>query len=161
MLEDGTGVPLDGVGVVALEGAGLSIMVGGGNARSKRTEDGRGYWWDKFRIVFFQWFNDNDRITSKLPIPVYPAKRMVPNPLISMQSSSLPLKQDMTKQSCANLVKRIRNPLGVRSSAPPRDDTLNNCQRSMLAAASPSDELVLRPLDNTSWLKPRSLSDFT
>jgi hypothetical protein len=32
-LEDGTGVPLDGVGVVALEGGGLSIMVGGGNAR--------------------------------------------------------------------------------------------------------------------------------
>ena len=39
----------------------------------------------------FQWFNDNDPITSKnpdcivmalrkLPIPVYPAKRMVPNP---------------------------------------------------------------------------------
>jgi hypothetical protein len=63
----------------------------------------------------FQRFNDNDRITSKnpdcivvalckLPIHVYPAKQMVPNPLISVQSSSLPLKQDMTKQSCANLV---------------------------------------------------------
>jgi hypothetical protein len=70
----------------------------------------------------FQRFNDNDRITSnnavalrKLP-PMYPAKRMIPNPLISVQSSSLPLKQDMTKMSCANLVKRIRNPLGVRSS---------------------------------------------
>ena len=33
LLEDGTGVPLDGVGVVALEGGGLNIMVGGGNAR--------------------------------------------------------------------------------------------------------------------------------
>jgi hypothetical protein len=42
LLEDGTGVPLDGVGVVALEGGGLNIMVGGGNARWKRTEDGRG-----------------------------------------------------------------------------------------------------------------------
>ena len=101
----------------------------------------------------FQWFNDNDPITSKnpdcivmalrkLPIPVYPAKRMVPNPLISVQSSSLPLKQDMTKNSCANLVNRIRNSLGVRSSAPPRDDTLNNHQRSMLAAASHSDWTV-------------------
>ena len=57
----------------------------------------------------FQRFNYNDRIMSKnpdrivvalrkLPIPVYPAKRMVPNPLISVQSSSPPLKQDMTKQ---------------------------------------------------------------
>jgi hypothetical protein len=33
LLEDGTGVPLDGVGVVALKGGGLNIMVGGGNAR--------------------------------------------------------------------------------------------------------------------------------
>ena len=101
----------------------------------------------------FQWFNDKNGITSnnpdciivalyKLPIPVYPAKQMVSNPLISVQSSSLPLKQDMTKTSCTNLVKRIRNPLGVRSSAPPRDNTLNNRQRSMLAAASHSDWTV-------------------
>jgi hypothetical protein len=33
LLDDGTGVPLDGVGFVALEGGGLNIMVGGGNAR--------------------------------------------------------------------------------------------------------------------------------
>jgi hypothetical protein len=48
----------------------------------------------------------------------------------------------MTKTSCTNLVKRIRNPLGVRSSAPPQDGTLNNRQRSMLAAASHSDWTV-------------------
>ena len=32
LLEDGTGVPLDGVGVVAVKGGGLNNMVGGGNA---------------------------------------------------------------------------------------------------------------------------------
>ena len=48
----------------------------------------------------------------------------------------------MTKMSCTNLVKRIRNPLGVRSSAAPRDNTLNNRQRSMLAAVSHSDWTV-------------------
>ena len=116
----------------------------------------------------FERFNDNDRITSKnpdriimalrkLPIPVYPAKRLVPNPLISVQSSSLPLKQDMTKQSCASLVKRIRNPLGVRSSAPPRDDTLNNRQRSMLAAASHSDWTVPERLHAVSSFCMRTL----
>lgn len=73
-------------------------------------------------------FNDNDRITSKnadrvvvalrkLPIPVFHnSKRSIANPLICVNPASLPLKQDITKQSCANLVKRIRNPLGVRSA---------------------------------------------
>ena len=32
LLEDGTGVPLDRVGVVAVKGGGLNNMVGGGNA---------------------------------------------------------------------------------------------------------------------------------
>jgi hypothetical protein len=61
-------------------------------------------------------FNDNNHITSKnpdrvvvalrkLPVPVYQAKRSIPNPLICVQSSSLPLKQDLTEQSRANLVK--------------------------------------------------------
>ena len=65
----------------------------------------------------FQRFNDNDCITGKnpdrivvalrkLPIPVYPAKRMVPNPLISVQSSSLPLKQDV-----------VSSPVPILSSA--------------------------------------------
>ena len=101
-------------------------------------------------------FNDNDCITSKnpdrivvalrkLPVPVYQTKRSIPNPLICVQSSSLLLKQDLTKQSCANLVKRIRNPLGVCSVMPVRDDTLNNRQRSMLAAASQSDWTARKP----------------
>jgi hypothetical protein len=82
-----------------------------------------------------QRFNDNDRITSnnpdrivvalrKLPVPWYLAKRPIPNPLICVQPSSLPLKQDMTKQSCANLVKRIRNPLAVQTAAATRDEVL-------------------------------------
>ena len=64
LLEDGTGVLLDGVGVVALEGGGLSIMVGGGNARWKRTEDGRGCWWDKFRIVWPFLSEMSDRVET-------------------------------------------------------------------------------------------------
>ena len=74
-----------------------------------------------------------------------------------MQSSSLPLKQDMTKQSCASLVKRIRNPLGVRSSAPPQDDTLNNRQRSMLAVASHTDWTVPERLHVVSSFCMRTL----
>jgi hypothetical protein len=113
-------------------------------------------------------FNDNDHITSKnpdrivvalrkLPVPVYQTKRSIPNPLICVQSSSLPLKQDLTKQSCANLVKRIRNPLGVRSVMPVRDDTLNNRQRSMLAAASQSDWTVPENLHVVSSFSMRTL----
>ena len=74
-----------------------------------------------------------------------------------MQSSSLPLKQDMTKQSCASLVKCIRNPLGVRSSAPPQDDTLNNRQRSMLAVASHTDWTVPERLHVVSSFCMRTL----
>lgn len=95
-------------------------------------------------------FNKSDRVTTlnrdhvmvllrKLSVPVYNpnAKRRVPNPLISVQSSSLPLKQDTTTNSCANLVKRIRNPLNVRATpANTNDATLNARQRRILDATT-------------------------
>ena len=40
-MEDGTGVPLDGVGVVALEGGWLSIMVAWRWKRTLKTDGGR------------------------------------------------------------------------------------------------------------------------
>jgi hypothetical protein len=116
----------------------------------------------------FHKFNDNDCITSKnpdcvvvalrkLPIPVYPAKRPVANPLICVQPSSLPLKQDFTRQSCANLVKRIRNPLGVRSTRPARDDSLNDRQRSINVATSNSEWSVPQQLHVASSFSLRTL----
>jgi hypothetical protein len=114
-------------------------------------------------------FNDNDCITSKnadrvvialqkLPIPVFHnSKRSIANPLICVNPASLPLKQDITKQSCANLVKRIRNPLGVRSASVPRDDTLNARQRSKLAAASNSNWTVPDQLHVVSSFSMRTL----
>jgi hypothetical protein len=107
-------------------------------------------------------FNNNDRITSKnadrvvvalrkLPIPVFPnSKRSIANSLICVTPASLPLKQDITKQSCANLMKRIRNPLGVRSASVPRNDTLNARQRSKRSAAS-----------NSNWTVPDQLNVVT